>query len=723
MKLLFLCLLMTACAQVWAAHGAARHADFSPVSLPRAILDRRVDLCGLPGGSVRLGGVSWLVGGGQDPARCVEVEAGERVEGIPVGMKGRSVHFLHVFRPGPGVHAWRRRVRESVETGSPRPDYPMAFSYGVRYANGTELTVPVRWGEGVENAFRRTFEPVSRFIADLPCARIAWKGALDQQTDRRPVAYVMDWPNPYPDREIASIDVVGANEARDFGRATLYGVSVGHAAPAGRVFYVAPEGDNARPGTYDAPWADLHKAAETLQAGDTVYVRGGTYRLHRVVSPHNSGREGQWITYAGFPGETAVLDASDIHTSGGRNRMEIDNGRKVTVTASRCGAFHIFNRSYIRVRNLQVRDAAYEGIAIGGFPWWGREVPEDLESSHHIEILYNTTNRTVTTGIGAWGTPGAELRDIRIIGNRVLNAFDPELILSTTDPGWQEHTRRQLRRGRPVGEENLDVVCVHGFEVAHNEVSWGGKEGIDCKETGRDGDIHHNYCHDQFVLRGFLGGKANIYIDSWHGELSDIDVHHNVCERSGTGIRLMNEGGTALRNVRVRRNLCLDNYWFGIAVRCNVRSDNWVENIRVLNNTVYRNGYKEGNHTMLGGISIGTGTRRLRDVIIRNNISVDNRDYALAYHRDADLFEGNIRIDRNLCWPLDLRVRPDRRRLPTFGVLPVLERPGFIAPDDYNFRLAPDSPAIDAGHPDQAYNDPDGTRNDQGAFPFNQSEG
>jgi hypothetical protein len=79
-------------------------------------------------------------------------------------------------------------------------------------------------------------------------------------------------------------------------------------------------------------------------------------------------------------------------------------------------------------------------------------------------------------------------------------------------------------------------------------------------------------------------------------------------------------------------------------------------------------------------------------------------------------------MEYNLCWPLDLRCRRGQTFLPTFGALPVLDEPGFVDPEAYNFRLSPDSPAIDAGHPDPEYNDPDGTRNDLGAFPFDRSE-
>jgi hypothetical protein len=42
--------------------------------------------------------------------------------------------------------------------------------------------------------------------------------------------------------------------------------------------------------------------------------------------------------------------------------------------------------------------------------------------------------------------------------------------------------------------------------------------------------------------------------------------------------------------------------------------------------------------------------------------------------------------------------------------------PLFAAPDLEDYRLAPDSPGIDAGDPSPAFNDPDGSPNDIGAF-------
>ncbi len=49
--------------------------------------------------------------------------------------------------------------------------------------------------------------------------------------------------------------------------------------------------------------------------------------------------------------------------------------------------------------------------------------------------------------------------------------------------------------------------------------------------------------------------------------------------------------------------------------------------------------------------------------------------------------------------------------------------PLFVNPDDGDLHLQPNSPCIDAGNPDPQYNDPDGTRNDMGAYYYNQGTG
>jgi len=78
----------------------------------------------------------------------------------------------------------------------------------------------------------------------------------------------------------------------------------------GGTYYVAPGGGDDNPGTQARPWATLQRAADTLQPGDTVYLREGVY--HQYVTLGRSGTPGQLITYSAYPGETVWLDGQGV---------------------------------------------------------------------------------------------------------------------------------------------------------------------------------------------------------------------------------------------------------------------------------------------------------------------------------------------------------------------------------------------------------------------------
>jgi len=78
----------------------------------------------------------------------------------------------------------------------------------------------------------------------------------------------------------------------------------------GTTYYVSPSGSDNNPGTLDQPWKTIKKANLALQAGDTVYIRQGTY--HETIEPARSGSDGKYITFASYPGEMATItDVTD----------------------------------------------------------------------------------------------------------------------------------------------------------------------------------------------------------------------------------------------------------------------------------------------------------------------------------------------------------------------------------------------------------------------------
>jgi hypothetical protein len=89
--------------------------------------------------------------------------------------------------------------------------------------------------------------------------------------------------------------------------------------------YVAPNGSDSNPGTIDLPLESLQKAQALASPGDTVYVRGGTYKVRqdqisKVVSSlfacitylDKSGTEGHTIKYWAYPGERPVFDFTAV---------------------------------------------------------------------------------------------------------------------------------------------------------------------------------------------------------------------------------------------------------------------------------------------------------------------------------------------------------------------------------------------------------------------------
>lgn len=68
-----------------------------------------------------------------------------------------------------------------------------------------------------------------------------------------------------------------------------------------REYYVSPDGKPGNPGTREAPLATIQAAADVAQAGDTVFIKPGTYC--ETVKPKNSGKEGSPITFRNCPGE------------------------------------------------------------------------------------------------------------------------------------------------------------------------------------------------------------------------------------------------------------------------------------------------------------------------------------------------------------------------------------------------------------------------------------
>lgn len=389
-------------------------------------------------------------------------------------------------------------------------------------------------------------------------------------------------------------------------------------------YFVATDGSDSSSGTMLYPWATINHAARMASAGDMIVVRGGTYPLTAQVRPLQSGRAGAWITFVGYPGEQAVLDARSLERAAGAILND--------------GAFQIEGVSYVRVVNLKIINSRDAGFTI--------------RDSSHVDLINNSTNGTFASGIAAWDTRHGRTtaRHIRIMGNDISRAN----LWEAAGPGV-------VKRGEPP-HEALSVGGAVDFEVAYNHVHDSGKEGIDIKETSSRGKVHHNLVQNV--------ERQGLYVDAWFGELSDIELFDNVVQGcGGSGFALSAENGTIVQGINFHDNLIINNRGSGMYIS-RWGADNLRRDIQIVNNTFYHNGFgapEQGQDYFwqTGGIYLYSSN--LRHVVIRTNIFSENRGFQIGY---SELFlngdrswqtvarEKNIQIFDNLIDQRDLTVSP-----------------------------------------------------------------
>jgi hypothetical protein len=99
---------------------------------------------------------------------------------------------------------------------------------------------------------------------------------------------------------------------------------IGPAAADAATYYLSGSGSNANAGTLGSPWRTMGKAEENVKAGDTVYLREGTYGLEKAETRTEltkAGTAGSSISWLAYPGDPAPVFRGAVKVSGAYNRL------------------------------------------------------------------------------------------------------------------------------------------------------------------------------------------------------------------------------------------------------------------------------------------------------------------------------------------------------------------------------------------------------------------
>ena len=305
----------------------------------------------------------------------------------------------------------------------------------------------------------------------------------------------------------------------------------------GNVYYVDqshPLANDRNPGTEDLPWKTISKAANTLQAGDTVYIKEGVYK-ERVI-PRNSGKDDNYISYVAYAGDEVIIDGSNI-----------------SLPDDLAGLFHISGKSYIKIIGLQIMNAGPHNNNAGIL----------IDNSAHIIIEGNYIYNTTSSAIGIWNS-----HDIIVDSNEIeLACNDGE-------------------------QECITVATTNNFEVRYNHVHHGGAgglggEGIDIKDGSSNGRVYGNVVHDL--------SRIGIYVDAWDKHTYNIEIFGNVVYNCPSGFAVASERGGLLENVKIYNNIAYHNEWAGMEIGgWDYGYKHPMKNITMINNNFCNNGGEWG---------------------------------------------------------------------------------------------------------------------------------
>ena len=282
-----------------------------------------------------------------------------------------------------------------------------------------------------------------------------------------------------------------------------------------------------------------------------------------------------------------------------------------------------------------------------------------------------------------------------------------------------------------IAKENITLKSAYG---AHRTVieGRGGSPVITLVEDSRVGI-------DGFTITVMKGAETKplegggIYC----GPSSSPTIINNIIVENdavfGAGIYCGPSSSPTIRNNVILRNSSL-NFGGGI---CSYGASPTIANNKIMGNEASNSGggifcYRDSslvtnnvlwkNRAKFGG---GISCDRSSCVVINNAIAVNEALYGGGIFFEA----GSIRIINTILWNNkdDLyseRFSPASR--PNHSDVGdgdfrgvngnISADPLFIDPEQGNLHLRSDSPCIDAGNPDRIYNDPDGSRNDMGAY-------
>jgi len=414
--------------------------------------------------------------------------------------------------------------------------------------------------------------------------------------------------------------------------------------------------DSSGTGSINQPFKSLQKAADMVQAGDTIFVHQGTYynqnfndgdiwKNDNLMTITASGNPGQYIVIMPYPGDQVVLKSDAKYN------------------------ILVKNTSYIKIQGFE-----FEGIAA--------DITQTM--ANNAWGLYKDTNGIVHDLAVELGI---DINDPAIHGTTISKPVLNNIKKPTYYTGHglaclKSHHIEFVDNiihdfpGSGLRADKSDHVTIMNNKIYHNTYWTSAGVGALTIAASVDRPSNDTSTGIKFkVLKNYVHHNENRLI-SWNPTKNFI---HMVIDE-GSGIFFTRNAETYhYGQVLVANNITSYNGASGIVIHKTDRAT-------VEFNTVYKNG------TTNDGKPSGIGLNNINQVVIRNNISYVQPDHWALGKVGGTL--NNLTVTNNIIYN-ENGTEPVYHNIPNSGF--VITNPLLIDPDNGDFRLQAGSPAIDAG--------------------------
>jgi len=361
-------------------------------------------------------------------------------------------------------------------------------------------------------------------------------------------------------------------------------------------YYVATDGDDNSPGSLSQPWRTVQKAADSVEPGSTVYVRGGVYYEQVTINVSGSAGDG-YITFRNVESETPILD-----------------GTGLVVAAANGGMFLIVDQSYLIIQGFEIRNyqTSTRDIVPVGINIRGR--------AHHIQLKNNHIHKIETNAPVGIQRSGADAHGIAVYGTSAPESINNIIIDGNELYNLKLGSSEALVLNGNVESFTISRNTIHDINnIAIDLIGLEGTSLDPAYDRARNGVVS-----DNTVYRVTSFGNPSYGNDSCAGGIyvdggRDIVVERNTIYEADIGIEIASEhqGGTT-SNITVRNNLVFNNTVAGISMGGYDADRGATEHCTVVNNTLYNNDtLQEGSGEILVQFEVRNNT-------ITNNIIYAN---------------------------------------------------------------------------------------------------